>query len=302
MFSRRHPYLFFFIIITGMLTATFISLAFILAIWSDDQTRFIGEKVGVVEINGAIIDSRAVIEQLKKFREHDVIKAIVIRINSPGGAVAPSQEIYKEVMRTREFKRVIASMGTVAASGGYYIAAGADGIVANPGTITGSIGAIMGYTNFEELLRKLGLLPVVIKSGPYKDVGSPARTMTKEEKGLLQEVVSKIHQQFIHAIAEGRKLEAAQVELIADGRIFSGEQAKELGLVDRMGNLEDALRWAGELGGIQGEVIPIYAKDEELPFLRYFLESAVKIITDHIFKSHIDIQYRYHPEASVSGS
>ena len=302
MFSRRHPYLFFLIIITGMLTATFISLAFIIAMWGDDRTRFIGEKVGVVEVNGAILDSRAVIEQLKKFREHDVIKAIVIRINSPGGGVASSQEIYKEIMRTREFKRVIASMGTMAASGGYYIAAGADGIVANPGTITGSIGAIMGYTNFEELLNKLGLLPVVIKSGPYKDVGSPARTMTEEERDLLQEVVSKIHQQFIHAIAEGRKLEASQVELIADGRIFSGEQAKELGLVDRMGNLEDALQWAGELGGIQGEVIPIYAKDEDLSFLRYFLESAVKIITDRIFESYFNIQYRYYPEASVSDS
>jgi protease-4 len=285
-----------------MLTATFISFAFIIAIWNGDQTRLTGEKIGVVEISGAIIDSRTIIEQLKKFREHDVIKAIVIRINSPGGAVAPSQEIYKEIIRTREFKRVIVSMGTMAASGGYYIAAGADGIVANPGTITGSIGAIMGYTNFEELLNRLGLLPVVIKSGPYKDVGSPARTMTEEERGLLQEVVSKIHQQFIHAIAEGRKLEASQVELIADGRIFSGEQAKELGLVDRMGNFEDALQWAGELGRIKGEVIPIYAKDEDLPFLRYLLESAVKIIMNHIFESQINIQYRYHPKASVSSS
>jgi protease-4 len=191
-------------------------------------------------------------------------------------------------------------MGAVAASGGYYIAAGADGIVANPGTITGSIGVIMGYTNFEELLDRLGLLPVVIKSGPYKDVGSPARTMTEEERDLLQGVVGKIHQQFIHAIAEGRKLEASQVELIADGRIFSGEQAKELGLVDRMGNLEDALQWAGELGGIQGKVIPIYAKDEDLSFLRYLLESAVKIIMDHIFESQFNIQYRYHPKVSVS--
>jgi protease IV len=295
MFSRRHPYLFFLIIITGMLTTTFICLAFIIGIWSDDRTESIGEKVGVVEVNGTIVDSRTIIEQIKKFRKQEAIKAIVIRINSPGGAVAPSQEIYTEIMRTREYKRVIASMGTVAASGGYYIAAAADGIVANPGTLTGSIGVIMGYTNFEKLLKKIGLLPVVIKSGPYKDVGSPARPMTDEERELLQEVVAKIHQQFIRAIAEGRKLEVSQVKLIADGRIFSGEQAKELGLVDRIGNFEDALKWAGELGGIDGEVVPVYAGDKKLSLLRYLLESSIKIISDYLMASNINIQYRYQP-------
>ena len=295
MFSRRHPYLFFLIIITGMLTTTFICLAFIIGMWSDDRTEYIGEKVGVVEINGAIVDSRTVIEQIKNFRNQDAIKAIVIRINSPGGAVAPSQEIFTEIMRTRDYKRVIASMGTVAASGGYYIAAAADGVVANPGTLTGSIGVIMGYTNFEKLLDKIGLLPVVIKSGPYKDVGSPARHMTDEERALLQEVVSKIHHQFIRAIAEGRKLEVSQVKLIADGRILSGEQAKDLGLVDRIGNFEDALKWAGELGGIQGEVVPVYAEDKKLSLLRYLLESSVKIISDRLMASNINIQYRYHP-------
>jgi protease-4 len=295
MFSRRHPYLFFLIIITGMLTTTFICLAFIIGMWSDDRIEYVGEKVGVVEINGTIVDSRTFIEQIKKFRKQDAIKAIVIRINSPGGAVAPSQEIYTEIMRTREYKRVIASMGTVAASGGYYIAAAADGVVASPGTLTGSIGVIMGYTNFEKLLNKLGLLPVVIKSGPYKDVGSPARPMTDDEKVLLQEVVVKIHQQFVRAIAEGRKLEVSQVKLIADGRIFSGEQAKELGLVDRIGNFEDALKWAGELGGIQGEVVPVYAEDKKLSLLRYLLESSAKIISDRLMESHINLQYRYQP-------
>jgi protease-4 len=278
-----------------MLTTTFICLAFIIGIWSDDRTESIGEKVGVVEVNGTIVDSRTIIEQIKKFRKQEAIKAIVIRINSPGGAVAPSQEIYTEIMRTREYKRVIASMGTVAASGGYYIAAAADGIVANPGTLTGSIGVIMGYTNFEKLLKKIGLLPVVIKSGPYKDVGSPARPMTDEERELLQEVVAKIHQQFIRAIAEGRKLEVSQVKLIADGRIFSGEQAKELGLVDRIGNFEDALKWAGELGGIDGEVVPVYAGDKKLSLLRYLLESSIKIISDYLMASNINIQYRYQP-------
>ncbi len=297
MFSRRHPYLFFFLILTGMMTVSCISLALMIGLWSVDQDHYSGEKVGVIEVVGTIVDSRVVIEQLKKFREEEAIKAIVIRVNSPGGAVAPSQEIYEEIMRTRETKNVVVSMGAVAASGGYYIAAGANGIIASPGTITGSIGVIMGYTNFEELLKKLGLFPVVIKSGPYKDVGSPARTMTKEERDLLQEVVGKIHQQFINAIAEGRNLEASQVELIADGRIFTGEQAKELGLVDRMGNLEDALKWAGELGGIEGEVEAVYAKDEEFSFLRYFIESSAQKIVNEISTSKLQVQYLYQPEA-----
>jgi protease-4 len=295
MFSRRHPYLFFFLILTGMLSVVSVSLVIIISMWSNKPANYSGEKVGVVEINGTIIDSRLVIEQIKNFREQDAIKAIVLRINSPGGAVAPSQEIYQEVMRTRDFKRIIVSMGSVAASGGYYIAAGADGIVANPGTITGSIGVIMGYTNFEKILEKIGLTPVVIKSGPYKDVGSPARTMTEEEQDLLQEVVGKIHHQFVIAIAEGRKLEASQVELIADGRIFTGEQAKELGLVDRMGNLEDALKWAGELGGIEGEVEPVFAEDEDLSFIRYIIESYVTKITQSILDSNFRFQYYYQP-------
>lgn len=293
MFSRRHPFLFFLMIMTGILSVACISIILLIGVISGGKTGFIGEKVGVIEVNGTIVESRTVIEQIKTFREQDAIKAIVLRIDSPGGAVAPSQEIYKEIMRTREVKRVIASMGSVAASGGYYIAAGADGIVANPGTITGSIGVIMGYTNFEKLLDKLGLLPVVIKSGPYKDVGSPARTMTKEERDLLQEVVGKIHQQFISAIAAGRKLEASQVALIADGRIFTGEQAIELGLVDRMGNFEDALQWAGELGGIKGDIEPVYAKDGELSFLRYFLESSMKRIISTLMDSNLQVQYRW---------
>lgn len=295
MFSRKHPFLFFIMIMTGMATAACISLALIFGVLNNDQTRFRGEKVGVIEINGTIVESRTVIKQIKTFREQDAVKAIVLRINSPGGAVAPSQEIYKEVMRTRESKQIIASMGSVAASGGYYIAAGADGIIASPGTITGSIGVIMGYTNFEELLDKLGLLPVVIKSGPYKDVGSPARTMTEEERNLLQEVVSKIHLQFVNAIAEGRSLEASQIELIADGRIFTGEQAKELGLVDRMGNFEDALQWAGELGGITGKVEAVYAEEEELSFLRYILESSMEKVVNSLLASHLQVQYRYNP-------
>lgn len=213
-----------------------------------------GEKVGVIEIIGAIADSKDIIHNLKRFREDDSIKAIVVRIDSPGGGVGASQEIFREITKTSESKKIIASLGGVAASGGYYIAAGADGIVANQGTITGSIGVIMGYSNFQELLKKIGLVPVVIKSGEYKDIGSPVREMTKKEEEILRNLANQIHKQFIKAIAEGRGIEQSKVEKFADGRIFSGEEAKKLGLVDRFGNLEDAIEWAGRMGGIKGKV------------------------------------------------
>jgi len=194
MFSRRHPFLFSILVFTALSSATLILLSMIIAFGmkgSDlvglDMTD--GEKVGVIEVVGVIANSRETIEQLKRFREDDDIRAIVIRVDSPGGVVGPSQEIYREIVRTKATKKVIASMGAVAASGGYYVIAGTDGIVANPGTITGSIGVIMEYTNFQELFNKIGLSPVVIKSGQFKDTGSPARAMTPEEEQILKAFV-----------------------------------------------------------------------------------------------------------------
>jgi protease IV len=236
-----------------------------------------GEKVGVIEIVGAIADSKTIIDQIKTFRDADAVKAIVLRIDSPGGGVGLLRKSTVKSKRTVAEKKVIASMGAVAASGGYYVAAACDGIVANPGTITGSIGVIMGYTNFEELLRKIGLTPVVIKSGEYKDLGSPMRPMTPEEEALLQELTGKIHRQFVDAIAEGRQMATDQVEAIADGRLFTGEEAETLGLVDRLGNLQDAVQWAGQLGGIEGEVETIYPEKERMPLLRYILDSALQL-------------------------
>jgi protease-4 len=164
-------------------------------------------------------------------------------------------------------------MGAVAASGGYYIAAAADGIVANPGTVTGSIGVIMGYTNFSQLLERIGLTPVVIKSGAFKDTGSPTREMTTQEKALLQGVIDDMHQQFVSAIAEGRKMPTEEIKALADGRIFSGKQAKDNGLVDRLGNFEDAVDWAGELGGISGRVETVYEEKDTFKLLRYLIQT-----------------------------
>lgn len=252
------------------------------SIGTGDDESSATEKVGIIEITGMIADSKDVIRKIKKFREDETVKAIVLRINSPGGAVSPSQEIYREVRKTIEKKKVIVSMATLAASGGYYIAAAADGIVANKGTITGSIGVIMSYTNFREIFEKIGLVPVVFKSGQFKDMGSPVRKMTESEKTLLQELVNSIHQQFVKDVADGRNMDIVKISALADGRIFTGEQAKELELVDRIGNLEDAVAWAGQLGGIKGKVKRVYAEDEPIPFLHYLFESGIKNIFEQL--------------------
>jgi protease-4 len=264
----------------------------------DSEFEF-GEKVGILEINGIIADAKNAIHNLKRFREDSSVKAIVIRINSPGGAVGPSQEIFREIRKTSSSKKVVASMGSIAASGGYYIAAGADGIVANPGTITGSIGVIMGFTNYQELLRKIGLVPVVVKSGKYKDIGSPVRKMRPEEKKILQNFSRKIHRQFIKDIVDGRKMDQAKVEALADGRIFTGEESKELGLVDRLGNFEDAIEWAGRMGGIKGKISTVYAREKKFSLLKYIADSSAKALLNRIADSSLSADYLYSPEKDL---
>lgn len=211
--------------------------------------------VAIVRVEGPILDSFQTVQELKHFAEDPLVKAIVVRIDSPGGGVAPSQEIYNAVKRVRREKNktVIASMGTVAASGGYYIAVATDRILANPGTLTGSIGVIMQLANFQDLLQKVGVKNIVVKSGKFKDVGSPFRPMREEDRQVLQLVMDDVHRQFIDAVAEGRSLDSAEVEQLADGRVFTGQQAKSILLIDEIGDLHDAIKLAGELGGIEGE-------------------------------------------------
>ena len=214
-----------------------------------------GDKVAVIRIEGVIMDSRDTIQELRHYRDNPTVKAIVLRIDSPGGGVVPSQEIYSEVQKTRAKGRVklVASMGNLAASGGYYIAAATDKIVANPGTLTGSIGVIMELANVKGLLEKVGVESVVIKSGRYKDMASPFRAMTEEDRALLQGVLDDVHAQFIEAVANGRSLKIEQVRTVADGRIFTGRQAKSVSLVDEIGDLQDAIKLAAQLVGIPGE-------------------------------------------------
>ncbi|MBM4121593.1 MAG: signal peptide peptidase SppA [Nitrospira sp.] len=213
------------------------------------------DRVAVIRVEGVILDAQQTVGDLKKFAESPSVKAIVLRIDSPGGGVVPSQEIHDAVKRVRakNNKAVVASMGTVAASGGYYIAAATDRIIANPGTLTGSIGVIMELANLEGLLKKIGVESVVVKSGQHKDIGSPFRKMNEGDRHILQAVMDDVHRQFIEAVAEGRSLEVGDVQLLADGRIFTGRQAKDAKLVDELGDLEDAIKLAAEMGGIEGE-------------------------------------------------
>jgi len=301
MFSRRHPYLFTFLIISALFTLVVVSVVIVVAttVKHAGLTDMISEpgdgKVGIVEIDGIIADSKATLGLIKRFRENDDIKAIVIRINSPGGVIGPSQEIYREIRKTTQIKKVVASMGSIAASGGYYVAAATDGIMANPGTITGSIGVIMAYTNFRKVLDKIGMIPVVIKSGPYKDLASPTKEMSAEERGVLQAFVDQAHRQFVTAVAEARKMDIDHVKSLADGRIYTGEEAVKQGLVDRLGNLEDAIQWAGEMGGIKGRVATVYKKKEKLSFLKYMLESVVQDLFGRISQQDLSGGYIYRP-------
>ncbi|MCF8025230.1 MAG: signal peptide peptidase SppA [Desulfobacteraceae bacterium] len=301
MFSRRHPYLFFLLVLAGIIAGCMVVVSVISFFAEDKGEMKFGEKVGVIEVTGAILDPAPVLDSLKRFRQAEAVKAIVVRIDSPGGAVGPSQEIYGEIRKTIEKKPVIASMGTVAASGGYYIASATEGIMANPGTITGSIGVIMEYTNLRELFEKIGLYPVIIKSGKYKDTGSPLRKMTEDEEKLLQNFVDNVHRQFVEDVAAGRQMDKQKVAEIADGRILSGQTALEHGLVDRMGNLADAVDWAAEKGGIKGRVKTIYLPEEEPSLVKYLLETTGAQVRQWLARTETGVLsggYMYDPAAA----
>ena len=218
--------------------------------------------VGVLVIDGAIDDSRQPLSELKRYKEAPWIKAVVVRIDSPGGAVAPTQEIFEEIRKVKAKKPVIASMGGMATSGGYYIASACDKIIAYPGTLTGSIGVIMQLANVEELMKKVGIKGINVKSGPNKDIGSPFQELSAEGRAILQGVVDSVHSQFVSAVARGRDMDEAVVRKLSDGRIYSGAQAKALGLVDNFGTLEDAIDLAAKQAGIEAEPAVYYSRPE----------------------------------------
>jgi len=213
----------------------------------------LGSVVGVVDIDGVISNAEPICESLDGLRQDPHVVSVVLRIDSPGGGVAPSQEIFDAVRRLRDAKPVIASLGNVAASGGYYVAAAANTIVAAPGTLTGSIGVIMEFRNLGALADKVGVSQSVVKSGLYKDIGNPVRPMTDGERKLLQGMVDDVYGQFVDAVATGRGIPASRVRELADGRLYSGSQAKAVGLVDELGGFDRATRLAWERGGQTGE-------------------------------------------------
>jgi protease-4 len=268
---RKHPVLAALAIVAGVFGLFMLSVYVLVHSLGRGEAYVPGEKVAVIEVSGILTDSKSTIDKLEELREDDSVKALVIRIDSPGGAVGPAQELYEELRKTIREKKCVASLGGVAASGGYYIAAACDKIVSNPGTITGSIGVLMEYSNVQGLLNKLGVQAGVLKAGKYKDAGSPFRPMQPEERALIQGVIDSVHQQFIRAVAEGRKMPKEKVAAIADGRILSGEQAKNFGLVDQLGNLQDAVDLAGKLGGIKGKAKALYVKKTPFSFWEWLM-------------------------------
>ncbi|MBU1194685.1 MAG: signal peptide peptidase SppA [Proteobacteria bacterium] len=285
MFARRHPVLFFFIMISSC--CTLVIIGFLLLALAG--TRMMGSaysqvydkgqgNIGVIEIEGVILSSKKIINDIKTFHEDERIKAIVLRIDSPGGGIGPSQEIYREINKIKKDKLIVSSMGSVAASGGYYIACATSKIFANPGTITGSIGVIMEYANIMEIAKKIGISPVVIKSGEFKDMGSPLRQLKDAERKMFQSLVDELHQQFVTDVAAARKIPVPTIEVLADGRVYTGQKALTLNLIDSLGNLEDAIQMAGELANIKGKIIPVYLKEDRMTFIKKLADTLFKDI------------------------
>ena len=246
------------------------------------------EKVALVRVEGPIIEAKSVVDEIKGYVKDSSVRAIVLRVDSPGGGVVPSQEIYEQVKKAKMAKKVVVSMGSVAASGGYYISAAADRIIANPGTITGSIGVIMVVPNLKGLLDKVGIKTEVVKSGKNKDLASVFRGIGQEEREIIQGVMDDVHEQFIAAVSEGRKIPIEKTRTIADGRIFSGRQAINVGLVDEVGDLEHAIKSAAKLAGIEGE--PEVVSKAEKGILSRLLEGKMP---EEISRVLPDISLRY---------
>ncbi|HNZ11646.1 MAG TPA: signal peptide peptidase SppA [Smithellaceae bacterium] len=298
---RKHP------VMSGLLLLIVLGFVFYLIFYrAGAQTGSVGakrfslnDKVGVLPIEGLITDSFKINQQIDEFAEDSSIVAVVVRINSPGGSVGAAQEIYDAILELKKKKKVVVSMGSIAASGGLLIACAGDKIVANPGTITGSISAIMQFANFEELMKKVGVKSSVVKSGPYKDIGSPMREMTPEEQAIVQELVDDIYNQFIDVIVRNRKLTREQVAAIADGRVFSGRKAKDYGLVDQLGNMDAAAKLASVLAGKDGQYELVFPKKTGRGIFDLMFESAANSLNQALREksefTRTGVSYLYQP-------
>jgi protease-4 len=295
---KKRPFLLAMALLGGIFAFFLLLVLAVASFMGPSSTRFaLNDKVAVIEVFGVIADSKQIIGQLHNFWENDSIKAIVLRVDSPGGGVGPSQEIHDEIKRIAVDKPLVVSMGSVAASGGYYIAAPAQRIIANPGTITGSIGVIMEFTNLQELFEKIGLKSQVVKSGLHKDIGSPVRPMTDGDRAILQAMIDDVHSQFVEAVAAGRNMEIEAVRELADGRIFTGRQAMSLGLVDELGNLEVAIKVAAQLAGIEGDPDVVYPPEDKPRFMDLFIEQSLNSLQQALQKKQVTgLQYMWSVE------
>lgn len=270
----------------GLAFSGFIGIVVLTALFSPDhRVSFLKKPIDIVKIEGGIFESEEILKDLQDDIENDSVKAIILRIDSPGGAVAPSQEIFRQVLKVRAAgKKVVASMGTLAASGGYYIASAADKIIASPGTITGSIGVIMENFGVEELAKTLRVEPRTIKSGKMKDTGSPFRPMTDEDRVFLQNLSDDLYDQFTSDVAEQREIPIEKIREIAEGKIYSGRQAKNLGLVDEIGNLYDAIELTRKEAGLPSDAGTSWPS-EPSAFEKFFGgESAEGAVRELFFK------------------
>jgi protease-4 len=262
---------------------------------SDETISTGGEKIAVVELKEPIVFSEDIVRQFKKYRDNKSIRAIVFRIESPGGGVTASQEIYEEVKKTRDAgKPVVVSMGSVAASGGYYVSCGATRIVANPGTLTGSIGVVSYIMHVQRLLDKIGIDETTFKTGKFKDSGSPFRRTTEEEKQYFSMLNSDVYDQFVDVVAEERGMDRKDVLKYADGRVFTGRQALEYGFVDTLGTMEDAISIAAELGGIHGKPSVVKETRRKTFFERFIGDAATEVtkIRQEFLEQPV-LQYRF---------
>ena len=283
----------FFLLLGCLLVMSVVSMVF--SEPDDESVGTSGDRLAVVELAEPIIDSQDIVRQFKKYRENKAVRALVFRVDSPGGGVSASQEIYEEVRKTRQSgKPVVVSMGSVAASGGYYVSCGASKIVANPGTLTGSIGVIFQFLHFSELMNKIGIDASTFKTGKFKDIGSPFRKTTEEEKKFFDQLLGDVYDQFVTVVATERKLDRKKVLAYADGRVFTGRQALEYGFVDTLGTYEDAIALAGKLAGIHGK--PKVVKEHKLkPFLERLMGQSVTelaSIKKELFSQPV-LQYKF---------
>ena len=282
----------FFLFVLAVFTLVYIAMR------ADRGTRefaAFGDKIAIVDVEGVILDPRDVVEQLKRYGDDSSIKAIILRVNTPGGGAAASEEIYASVKRIREHKKkkIVASIETLGASGGYYVAAGTEKIFANESSIVGSIGVIAQWVNYAELLRWAKMRDVTLIAGEFKDAGSPTREMTEKERAYLQGLIDDMHGSFIRAVAAGRKMEEAQVRELANGKVWTGSQALELKLVDQIGDFQSAVDDTAKAVGIKGEPVLIRHDPERRTLLDVLFSDVSDLIPTRakLMESHPGFYY-----------